>query len=434
MATISYQRLRQAVDRDGVALRLVVSLQPAGGQHTPVFPPTYGVDGGRIKYAVEGPRPRDGQQPRDVRRYARVLLDSVASQANRMEEALEGAWERGELSFPVAYVDFSDDQDVADLDRITVLEAPHRIADAIFRDSLLEGQLFRTHQIGAAVTEARPDHATGLYRHCPTALLFGQWDSTGPKGGLGAKFQRALVSEIVGHDVELGVKVGSRIDPLQIEIGAATIYAARDQRQEWTLLEGEADQKNGKAVLFDRRGGSGEKGQPSKINHGNVKPSIDEQAGGAVIDHATQTLVISLAALRKLRFPLDAEGAVIDRDQRRAAETAARTAIAALGVAAASYQIESDYDLRSRCLLVPQEAPQLELLGRAGNHPETFDLDTEHAADLVHEASRRARDLGLGWNEQEIRLAPAPKLVELIRRSRHIVITEGGELPATTEA
>ena len=47
------------------------------------------------------------------------------------------------------------------------------------------------------------------------------WDSTGPKGGIGSKFQRVYVSEIVGLDARIGKKVGSRLDPLQIEREAA---------------------------------------------------------------------------------------------------------------------------------------------------------------------------------------------------------------------
>ena len=76
-----------------------------------------------------------------------------------------------------------------------------------------------TRGIGRAVTDARPDHATAMYSYCPTALIFGVWDSTGPKGGLGSKFQRALVSEIVGIGVEAGVKTASRLDPAQISSG-----------------------------------------------------------------------------------------------------------------------------------------------------------------------------------------------------------------------
>lgn len=132
--------------------------------------------------------------------------------------AVPEGWEAGELAFPVPYVDFGDEADAADLGRITVLQAPHRLADAIFRDSLLNGTLFRlSPDLGRAITDARPGNATALFHYAPTALLFGQWDSTGTKGGLGSKFQRAYVSEIVGLDARVGVKVSSRVDPLQIE-------------------------------------------------------------------------------------------------------------------------------------------------------------------------------------------------------------------------
>lgn len=45
----------------------------------------------------------------------------------------------------------------------------------------------------------------------------GRWDSTGPEGGLSAKFQAAFGAEIVGLHAQIGRKVRSRIDPLQIE-------------------------------------------------------------------------------------------------------------------------------------------------------------------------------------------------------------------------
>lgn len=424
MGNLDYERLRSAVAGDGVALRLNARLQPAGGKGTPVYPPTYSTDGARTKYAVEGPRPRDDQPIRDADRYDRVVLDSVASQANRLEEALEMAWEAGDLTFPVAYVDFSTAEGLEDLDRITVLEAPHRIADAIFRDSLLDGTLFRLSDVGVAVTEATPSSAAAMLHYCPTALLFGQWDSTGPKGGLGSKFQRALVSEIVGHDVQLGVKVGSRIDPLQIERDAAVIYEAVDKAEEWTLDPAEAAVEKSKPKLFDRKGAQGNKGRPSMINHGNVTPSKDTEAGGVVIDHATQTLVISLAALRKLRFPVTTSGHPLDRDSRRDAEIAARTAVAALGVAALSYQIETDHDLRSRCLLVYEAPPTLELLGRNGEPPEVFDIDATTVPALVKSASDAAAVAGVGWAAQDLRLTPAPKLAALINSSRAVAAEE----------
>ena len=420
MSILNHDVLRDAVAGPGVALRLKSRLQPAGGPGTTVYPPTYAADrGARTQYAVEGPRPRDGETTGQASRYARVLLDSVASQANRLELALLEAWRVGDLSFPVAFVDFSDQQGLEDLERVTVLEAPHRIADAIFRDSLLDGTLFRLSDVGEAVTEARPDAATGLFQYCPTALLFGQWDSTGPKGGLGAKFQRALVSEIVGHDVELGVKVGSRIDPLQIEKNAAEILVAQDSDEEWTIFEEEAESKKGKPVLFDRKGRQGDKGRPSMINHGNVTPEVDARAGGVVITHAEQSLVLSLAALRKLRFPISAQGTPLSGGDRATAETAARTAVAALGVAAAALQARDGHDLRSRCLLIPEAPPVLELI-RTDGTVEVFDLGVDNASALVRDASTAAADAGVGWHGEELRLVPAPKLVELIRRSRDL--------------
>ena len=111
-----------------------------------MFPPSYAVDGrAEHKYAVERRQLGNGDET-----TVTVLLDSVVSQANRAELALLDGWERGELSFPVPYVDFSNDNGLTHYDKLTVLEAPHRIADAIFRDSLLDGTLFRLSDLGRA--------------------------------------------------------------------------------------------------------------------------------------------------------------------------------------------------------------------------------------------------------------------------------------------
>jgi len=391
---LDLRTLRGAMAGTAAAFRCVTGYQPAGGPGDKVFPPTYAVSSGN-KYAVEERQVGD-------KVVTTVLLDSVASQANRAELALLEGRDSEELHFPAPYVDFGDEPDIADLDRISVLEAPHRLADAIFRDSLLDGTLFRLSDIGKAITHARPDNATDLFRYAPTALLFGQWDSTGPKGGLGSKFQRAYVSEIVGHDATVGRKVSSRLDPLAIERDAAIAYEHQDPQQKWTLDKAEAAASKGKPKV------SGKDGRPAEINHGNIAPSIDDQAGGVTISEAVQTAVLSLAALRKLRFA----------GHSRDAQVAARTAVAALGVASIAYGYEADFDLRSRCLLVPTHAPTLEMIGRNGGSPEVFHIDRAAAAQLVAAASSRAAEAGIGWAQHEIVLKPAPKLVELLRRSR----------------
>lgn len=399
MAELSIEALTDAVAGGAVALRSIMRLQPADGPGGKVFPPTYAVTA-ENKYAVEERQVGD-------RVVTTVLLDSVASQANRAELALLDGWEEGELRFPVPYVDFTGEPDLDDLGRITVLEAPHRLADAIFRDSLLDGTLFRLSDIGRAITDARPGNATDLFRYAPTALLFGQWDSTGPKGGLGSKFQRAFVSEIIGLDAQIGRKVGSRIDPLQIERDAAVVYEHAVPEQRWTLDPDEAAQEKGKPKPV-------RDGRPSEINHGNIAPSIDSQAGGVTISEARQTTVLSLAALRRLRFA----------GHGRDAQSAARTAVAALGVAAIVYGYETDHDLRSRCLLVPEHPPVLEIVGRDGGAPATVSVDHKSAGRLLSEAATQAARAGIGWAEDEIALKPAPKLVELLRRSREVSARE----------
>ena len=413
MPQLTFDRLRDAVAGEAVALRSRMTLQPAGGEGDKVFPPTYAVDGrADHKYAVEERQVGGGDRVSTT-----VLLDSVASQANRAELALLDGWERGELVFPVPYVDFSDDGGATDYEKLTVLEAPHRLADAIFRDSLLDGTLFRLSDAGRAITDATPRNAVDLFRYSPTSLLFGMWDSTGPKGGLGSKFQRAYVSEIVGFDAKAGKKVGSRIDPLQIEkvASADRVYNSKDRNEVWTDDPEQAERdRKGAPLHASRAGTSGEAGQPSKINHGNIVPSIDAQAGGVTISSALQTTVISLAALRRLRC----------KGHSREAETALHTAVAALGVAAIAYQYEMDFDLRSRCLLLPTHPPEIELLRRDGSPGEVVDVERASSARILREAAAYAAAVGIGWQTDEIRLVPAPKLLELIRSSRKVSETE----------
>ena len=333
---------------------------------------------------------------------------------------------------------------------VTSLEAPHRMADAIFRDSFLGREKFPDSEKGAVLKFVDVRNATGLFMLCPMALVFGLWDSTGPRGGLGAKFQRALVSEIVGYDAMHGVKTASRIDPLGIERRAGPAY--RTEGGDWTLDPERADKEGNKPVLYKLgRGGKKvaydpdgskeipDQGRPSVINHGNVTPDYDfardnnnrilwetrtdehgnevrvrqRILGGYTISKATQTTTLSLAVLRRLRFPLN--GAA---DSKPAVDLAARTTLAALGLAAGTLA-RNDVDLRSRCHLFAEQEPVWELLDRPGASPERFELDTGGALELLGAAIDKAKSVGLPW-EGEIELKPSDDLVELVRRSQEL--------------
>jgi CRISPR-associated protein Csb1 len=401
-ATLALKDLTKAVTGTAAAFRCVAEYEPAGGAADKIFPPTY--EGG--KYATEE-RWIDGEL------VPCVLLDSVQSQANRMEAALLEARVRGRLTVPVVTVDF-EGADLPKPLRITSLEAPHRIADAILRDSLLDGKVFRKSDLGRRLDHVSYREATALFELCPTALVFGMWDSTGPKGGLGAKFARAMVSEIVGLHAQLGRRTSSRLDPAQIMLQAGPLFRSKSEDVHWTLDEKEAARdKKGPIKL-------GKDGKPSEANHGNVTPSIAD--GGVTISKAVQTTVLSLPALRRLRFPLDGSGR-----SKPAADDAARVALAALGLCAAALNQEQGCDLRSRCQLHPTESFVWEVLDEPGATPGRFALRADDALKLFNEAVAGAKKAGLPWMESELVLRPSPQLAQLVRKSQELAATQAGD-------
>lgn len=438
---LAFDRLQKAVAEDA-AVRFCAELQPAGGRGDKVFPPTYA--GGQ--YALES-RVDDHGVVREV-----VLLDSVQSQANRMEQALLAAHRADRITLPMVSVRFSTIEQLKELGDITVLDAPHRLADAILRDSMLNGALFPATPEGQVLRRSTPNNATELFKLCPTSLLFGIWESTGAAGGSGVKFQRAIVSEIVGIGAVVGRRTASRIDPLQI--ARIPIYEVRDDHNSgirWTADESKAATEGGKPKPYklDAQGRVKEtaKGVPSELNHGNVTPDVsrhrgktlplgrgageqaivrdrdgrivrdrgerflrerDELPGGVTFDLARHTAVLSLAALRKLHFPLDGNAE---------ASTEARLVLAALGLFALTELRRDGYDLRSRCALAIDGKPKLEIVKRDGT-TDPFVLDEAGAKVLLDAALDRAKVGRLVWRPKPVELEPSPALVDLVLKSR----------------
>jgi CRISPR-associated protein Csb1 len=399
MEKLNLTTLKGAVAGKYAAIRRVTRLEPLGDK---IFPPTY--EGGEYADEERQVRAEDGT----VRTVATVLLDSVQSQANRLELALLHAYDSKRLKMPMLQVDFAGDGEesiLAEVGRITALEAPHRMCDAIFWDSVHNGQPFRQSEIGLGLNGAKSGNATPVFGLCPTALLFGFWDSNKWQRAAGGKVQRALVSEIVGYQTVPGKRTASRIDPLQIEKNVE-LYAK--QGGGWTLDKAEAITKDGKPRELD----------PSDVLHGNIPPSFRHEDkktkkpvlnhGGVTLAYAEQQTVLSLAALRRLRFPLGTESNA-DVDQ------AARTVLAALGLAAICFLDEDGYDLRSRCLLDGKPGV-MQFVGRG----ETFDfsLDAAGAAELVAQAAAEAVDKKLPWSEAPVTLQPSPNLSRLVVESR----------------
>lgn len=402
--SLTLQTLKEAVSGNAAAFRCRRRLQPAGGEGDKVFPPTFA---GAV-YALEQRRVPGREQP-----VTCVLLDSVQSQANRMELALQEALDAGKVEIPVLEVDFSEHGPTGDVEadakagrlidaigNITSLQLPHRLADAILRDSQLNGVRFRKSERGKALNTVSLANATPLFELCPTALIFGMWDSTGPKGGLGPKFERAVVSEIVGigaaiHDSHRAR--GVRRDPLEISKAVP-------------VLRGEDGSL--------KKVAEGEKGavRPSEINHSSVP--FDSANAGVTIEYAEQLTTLSLICLRRLRFPVNGK-------PEAETDAAARTVLAALGLCAATLAFESGMGLRSRCLLWPEGKMEWELLEQPGKAPDRYALTGDESIELLKEAVSAAKGKGLPWSKNPVpTLKPSPELLKLVRLSQMEAVKE----------
>ncbi|MDE3100889.1 MAG: type I-U CRISPR-associated protein Cas7 [Chloroflexota bacterium] len=150
-------------------------LVPVEGPDGVVFPPTFaGETGGRSRYNID--TLRDGTKV--------ALIDSVGSQANRMEPLFK----EGRYARLVPQIRIRAGEHILHL-----LDAGHRAADAIVRYSTL----------GPELTEAFRDIEKGgdarrLAQIAPTSLVFGVWDSRDTE----VKLPRLLASTIRAWDVE----------------------------------------------------------------------------------------------------------------------------------------------------------------------------------------------------------------------------------------
>jgi len=392
---------------EDAALRRRQRLQPVGGKGDKIFPPTYPGEG------RNNPPPRHVFERRrlDGREVWCVLVDSVQSQANRLEESLLGIIRERSACIPHVVVDFSG-KGLEGISTITSLEAPHRVYDAIFRDSDLDGKPFMKSPIGDRLVKASNADASALLEVSPTALLFGSWHSTGGGGGIGAKFARCLVSEVVAADVPVeepvnprtgeveprtaGRRTGSRIDPLGV-LRKVEVYKGDDG--EWDVTEAGAGPKAKKV-------------RPSEINHGNIAPSV--QPLGITCDYLEHMFVLSFAALRRLRFGSPEKN------------EAGRALLAALGLMSMAEQDAQGYALRSRCDLVCEGKAPLEVVHADGTTA-NLAFDVAIVRDLYRATFAAAKDAGFKFQEAPLSLTPQNKLVEIVRQSQNLALAGKGD-------
>lgn len=174
-----------ADERDGpVALHLRQTLIPVEGPGSAIFPPTYAPENSRGKPGYNIDELSDGTKV--------VTIDSVGSQANRMEPIFLRA--RSERENPRSRLVPQIDITYGDKKTISILEAGHRLGDALIRSTELNNQ---ARDAFTALLDR--NDATPLAKLAPTSLVFGVWDSRGTK----AKLPRIVQSTIRAEEVEV---------------------------------------------------------------------------------------------------------------------------------------------------------------------------------------------------------------------------------------
>ena len=383
--------------RGAAALRLRVRMQPAAGPGTRLMPPTYSGENNSVVYLREERRIEDA-------RVECVLLDSQASQSNRLEEALLALMMDGRVRVP----DIAVDQ--AEFGRHSALEFSHRLFDAWVEDALDDGTRFGQTPLYARLASvinrgvARP-----LVERFPVGLLLGCWASRqhNPQGA--TRIARALTSEIIGYDILLGERAKSRVDVQHVS-------------REVMLLPTETDLRARRFEVLGSEGKAKGAERPSELGYGNVVPSAADH-GGVTVRFAEQQTVVSLAALRAVRNAELKVEAASSPEQ----DLAARELLALLALAMLEAQAEIGWDLRSGCHLVPESDPMIELVDRLGQTIASASIVGLGAVEALADRARTAADVGIAWDVPAVELVASPEQLALLRASIGKPVDESGE-------
>ncbi len=314
-------------DGDVAALTMRQWLQPVEGKDAVVFPPTYAKpermrDEDWLGYNIDPLG--DGSNV--------CLIDSVGSQANRMEPIFK----REPYSKLVPQITIRAANTIVHL-----LDAGHRAADAIVRFSGLRGELqdaFEALRVG----DAEP-----LARIAPTSLVFGAWDSRATQ----VKVPRTVRSVIRAFDVRPLHRSAQYVPPVDY-VGVGLLEEPQNKTDQERLSE------------------LGLRHASAAWTHGGIR----------VLGEIRRDAALNFSALR----------AIGAGDQERTL----RLRRYILGLALVSFTAPTETALREGCELVPDpERPAEWRLVRHDGRRETFVLSHEEALGY---AQTTAEGFGVG--------------------------------------
>lgn len=328
MSTLSEDTINSWIDPKGpVALVLKEHLVPVEGDQGVCFPPTYAGDASReAGYNID--TLSDGTKV--------ATIDSVGSQANRMEPIFGSDSDLRKLVPQIAI-------DLGNGASISLLEAGHRLGDAIVRSSALKDDARKAFSGFLASGDA-----TAIAKLAPTSLVFGVWDSRDTS----AKLPRIVQSVIRAWDVDPLTRSAQYVPP--IDYSKMEVFSEEEKKKS----EGNASSDLAKRGFVP---------VPAVGAHGGVV------ARGPIVRDVT----VNLIALRRLHAAANAKGL--------------RRYVLGLCLVAATEPL--DGFLRQGCLLVPKPDQEgWEQVTRTGQRTKVA-LNNELARML---AEKWARDFGVG--------------------------------------
>jgi CRISPR-associated protein Csb1 len=323
-----------------VALVRKERLRPVAGEGGVVFPPTFA--GERESMYVIDDLP-GGQS---------VIMDTVGSQANRMEALFTPP--AGPLQDLVPQIEFTVSRGEGKTPiTLNLLEAGHRAADALVRFSDLAPEVSRAFR---AIDTER--NYVPMAKLSPLSLVFGVWDSRGFSGSR-TKVPRMITSTVRAHDVSV------------VHRAAQFVPAIRRKMEKEEIAE--------LAGVF----------QDTKLSEDGLAEVPSYGLGGVVSrGPIIREAVLSLVALRNLRGPDDSSTLNL------------RRYILGLGLVSMTTPLSPDY--RSGCILVPhdpKDPAKIEVVSRDGTTSSCtlgdvakFAREAANAFEVPKDAPKRAFD------------------------------------------
>ena len=389
-------------------LAITRELQPLGGSGDAVSPPTFAQAEGDEK----GPRYVWSERRAAAETVKTCLLDSPASQANRIEEALLALVQSGKLTLPLHRLE------VPDIGVLTDLELPHRAYDAaVGTATFADGTRWKDSSVAKQIREASRKDATALLEHAPLILVLGGWDShsgTAANAWQG-RHEKAVWSKIVAIDAFRMNRPGGRLDPMglpssdRVNLSGDSKLTTDEQK---TALKKLAEEQNVTKVeqgLKKLVKELSEKQTSQRLvdqGLGVVPPSMDKFPRLSItMRHAEQRSVISFGVFRRIGFGGN------DKD------SVARDFLAALGILGLAALHRDGGHLRSECDLVCERTDGWQIRRDDSPDESLSGITVERSLEVVQEALGRFPSSRLAFRKDPIDLKVHESLVAAMGRS-----------------